>query len=254
MLVVHGVWRPGVGLAVWAEDSRLPAHPPRRPGRAPRERPHPFAADHAALAAALAAAAEPTGLGTALLTLPTRAGAPLDSPELVRPEVAAAVRGAVTLAGWRVPVLRYAPDAALPLLRAVDTLAAVPGATLRHLAELAEFAVDLTARGRVLPGLAEAPPPPRPAAPVARAVWRPLLTGTDAAWARALALALPPAARAATGPDEPDEKRGPGAADVSGTPSGADAGRRRGGPRAGRHPPAPGSTDHARGSTDHAKS
>lgn len=215
MLVVHGVWRSGVGLAVWAEDSALPADAPRRPGRAPRERPHPFAADQAALVAALAATAEPAHLGTALLTLPTRAGAPLDSPELVRADVAGPVRGPVTLAGWRVPVLWYAPDAALALLRGVDAVAAVPGATLRHLAELADFAVDLAARGRVLPGLAEAPPTARARAggkraeAGARAVWRPLLTGTDAAWARALALALPPAARAATGPDEPGD---PGAA------------------------------------------
>ncbi|MER7474968.1 ATP-dependent helicase, partial [Micromonospora sp. NPDC000018] len=238
MLVVHGVWRSGFGLAVWAEDSTLPARAPRRPGRAPRERPHPFAAGHPTLAAALAEAAEPADLGTALLTLPTRAGSPLDSPELVRTAVAEPVRGPVTLAGWRVPVLRYAPDAALPLLRALDGLAVVPGATLRHLAELADFAVDLAARGRVLPGLAApASTPSTGGAPTstgrvggagrsgrpghdgtrrrvspggdwstvdgqraqvaARAVWRPLLTGTDAAWARALALALPPAARAA---------------------------------------------------------
>lgn len=219
MLVVHGVWRCGVGLVVWAEDSTLPVHASRRPGRAPRERPHPFAADHATLAAALAASAEPTDLGTALLTLPTRVGAPLDSPELVRPEVAGAARGAVTLAGWRVPVLRYAPDAALPLLRGLDALAAVPGATLRHLAELADFAVDLTARGRVLPGLTEPSQERGDGGVTARAVWRPLLTGTDAAWARALALALPPAARAATGPDAPGR---PGAAAGTGRPYGPD--------------------------------
>ncbi|MDT0529872.1 SNF2-related protein [Micromonospora sp. DSM 115977] len=247
MLVVHGVWRSGVGLAVWAEDSALPSHAPRRPGRAPRERPHPFAADHATLTAALAATAEPTDLGTTLLTLPTRAGAPLDSPELVRPEVAGAARGAVTLAGWRVPVLRYAPDAALPLLRGLDAVVAVPGATLRHLAELADFAVDLAARGRVLPGLTEAPPAARARAggeraeAGARALWRPLLTGTDAAWARALALALPPAARAATGPDAPGD---PGAAAGAGTPSGPVAARRaRPGPPAGRHRSAPVAVD-----------
>ncbi|MEU8297083.1 DEAD/DEAH box helicase [Micromonospora sp. NPDC048909] len=237
MLVIHGLWRPGPAeaeLAVWAEESTLPAQAPRRPGRAPRERPHPFAADHPTLAAALAEAAEPTGLGTALLTLPTRAGSPADSPELVRTAVATPPRGRVTLAGWRVPVLRYAPDAALALLRALVELPAAPGATLRHLAELAEFAADLVTRGRILPGLAD-PLPTRTAgsaAPAvadsavgpdvgpdsdghlvadgaarwaspsddgvpARAVWRPLLTGTDAAWARSLALAVPPAARAA---------------------------------------------------------
>ncbi|SCG39104.1 DEAD/DEAH box helicase [Micromonospora halophytica] len=241
MLVIHGVWLVGAGLAVWAEDSALPARAPRRPGRAPRERPHPFAADHATLAAALGDV--PAVAGSVPLTLPTRAGSPLDSPELVRTTVTEPVRGPVTLAGWRVPVLSYDPDDALALLRTLDGCPAVPGATLRHLVGLADFAVDLVARGRVLPGLADppsvslaalvgaaaaAPPPTRGAdakaaapppaggadAPAGRwrrpgvadghrpawAVWRPLLTGVDAGWARSLALALPPAARAATLP------------------------------------------------------
>jgi non-specific serine/threonine protein kinase len=249
VLVIHGVWRPGAGLAVWAEASALPSRPPRRPGRAPRERPHPFAADHATLAAALGD--PPAGPGTVRLFLPTRAGAPLDSPELVRTAVEVPARGPVTLAAWLVPTLVYAPDAALALLRAPAAGPSVPaapgtgtndsapaaaptvpaagptgpgapaggpvvlGAGLRHLAELADFATDLVQRGRVLPGVVgpatgSSAPPTGLAAPAgepltARAVWRPLLTGTDAAWARSLALALPPAVRAAGGPagDDP---------------------------------------------------
>lgn len=226
MLVIHGSWRLGAGLAVWAEDSTSPSRAPRRAGRAPRERPHPFAAGHTALAAALAEVAEPTVLGAVLLTLPTRAGSPLDSPELVRTSPVAPGRGPVTLAGWRVPALVYAPDTALPLLLRIAAADAVPGATLRHFAELAAFAVDLAARGRVLPGVRPEPggapqsaakPRSRPAgtagtgrvsrasatasadghASTAWAVWRPLLTGADAGWARSLALALPPAARSA---------------------------------------------------------
>ncbi|MEU4333939.1 DEAD/DEAH box helicase [Micromonospora lupini] len=228
MLVIHGLWLPGsgstAGLAVWAEDSAAPP-PAARSGRPPRERPHPFAAGHAELAAALADAADPARPATALLTLPTRAGAPTDSPELIRTTVAPPARGRLTLATWRVPILVYAPDDALLLLRALDDLPAVPGATLRHLAELADFAADLVARGRVLPGVttpanttgpadADASSPdvgagssagsadvhaagPTADQVTARAVWRPLLTGTDAGWARSLALALPPAARAA---------------------------------------------------------
>ncbi|WP_405116802.1 SNF2-related protein [Micromonospora sp. NBC_01405] len=171
-----------------------------------------------------------TGPGTAeagsvLLRLPTRAGSPVDSTELVRTAVAEPVRGSVTLAGWRAPALRYAPADALALLRATGDHVGVPGASLRHLAELAEFAADLVRRGRVLPGVAPSRPedddpgalaaraepafrpaggptrarrrPARTGAVTARAVWRPLLTGADAAWARSLALALPPAARAA---------------------------------------------------------
>ncbi|MFF4890565.1 SNF2-related protein [Micromonospora chersina] len=240
MLVIHGLWLPGRGLALWAEDSRLPARAPRRPGRAPRERPHPFAADHAALAAALG---DPPGAPiSVLLDLPTRAGSPIDSPELVRTAVGDPVRGPVTRAGWRIPALVYAPDAAFALLRALVPAEAVPGASLRHLAELADFAADLVTRGRVLPGVADPDLSPFPTGPAAEAgppapaeagspggadrrrtdfamlsgegrrrlrvvddsdvvtaaaLWRPLLAGTDAAWARSLALALPPAARAA---------------------------------------------------------
>ncbi|WP_204945939.1 DEAD/DEAH box helicase [Micromonospora luteifusca] len=245
MLVIHGLWLPGdgstAGLAVWAEDSAAPP-PPARPGRPPRVRSHPFAAGHADLAAVLADAAEPARPDTVLLTLPTRAGAPTDSPELIRTAVAPPARGRLTLAGWRVPVLVYAPDDALPLLRNLEELPAVAGATLRHLAELADFAADLVTRGRVLPGVsttadshlpgAAAPVPPgagEPAPPgaaatgpvgaaatvPARAVWRPLLTGTDAGWARSLALALPPAARAAAA--------APAAAGVRTTPNTAAA-------------------------------
>ncbi|MGC4836950.1 SNF2-related protein [Micromonospora vinacea] len=246
MLVIHGLWLPGEsstgGLAVWAEDSTAPI-PAARSGRPARERQHPFAAGHTDLAAALADTAEPTRPDTALLTLPTLAGAPTDSPELIRATVAPAARGRLTVAGWRVPILVYAPDDALSLLQALDDIPAVPGATLRHLAELADFAADLVTRGRVLPGVrtTTGDQPPGGAAMSgdqtagrqtaggaamsgdqtagrqtagagvtaasgaaeqvpAQAVWRPLLTGTDAAWARSLALALPPAARAAVLP------------------------------------------------------
>ncbi|WTZ02081.1 DEAD/DEAH box helicase [Micromonospora sp. NBC_01392] len=227
MLVIHGLWLPGAGLALWAEDGTLPAAAPRRPGRAPRERPHPFAADHATLAAALdPMPGEPISV---LLGLPTRAGSPLDSPELVRAAVGDPVRGPVTRAGWRVPALAYGPDDAYALLRAPrpDPV----GASVRHLAELADFAADLVTRGRLLPtvlALKEGPPlnasgrdgalshhPARARRRLravaeadvvtALALWRPLLTGTDAGWARDLALALPPAARAAregVGPGE----------------------------------------------------
>ncbi|MFY1681152.1 SNF2-related protein [Micromonospora sp. WMMD730] len=276
MLVVHGVWLVGAGLAVWAEDSARPTQVPRRPGRAPRERPHPFAADPGTLAALLG----DRPAGTVPLTLPTRAGAPLHSPELVPATVAEPARGPVTLAAWRTPVLRYAPDDAFDLLRTLDGLDAVVGAGLRHLAELAGFAVDLVARGRLLPGVADLPPGDVPAdrrptdrpeedgppdrrpeadgpvdrrpggdapvdrrpggdAPVDRrasgrstgkavgwAVWRPLLTGADAAWARSLALALPPAVRAAVDPGPPPARPRPGAGRTAGKrpgPEGASA-------------------------------
>ncbi|MET7835295.1 DEAD/DEAH box helicase [Micromonospora sediminicola] len=273
MLVIHGLWLPGAGLALWAEDGTLPARAPRRPGRVPRERPHPFAADHATLAAALdGPPGEPVSV---LLGLPTRAGSPVDSPELVRAAVEDPGRGPVTRAGWRVPALAYAPDDAYALLRAGWPHPV--GASLRHLGELADFAADLVTRGRVLPGVVDAYPgggrpasgrradgpggavpggplstalagpdgsaPGRqPSAAVrtgggrglrvvgetdvatALAVWRPLLTGTDAAWARDLALALPPAARAAR-EWQPETAGAPVVAPVTtGAPTAAGAG------------------------------
>ncbi|MEE6262218.1 SNF2-related protein [Plantactinospora sonchi] len=255
MLVVHGVWRGGGRLALWAEDSSRPARPPRRPGRAPRERPHPFAVGHPGLAEALGELAAKAATGTVLLTLPTRGGGPADSPELVRtePVEAAGGRGPVTLAGWRVPTLEYDADHALPVLlmfgerESVEVDRPVPGASLRHLARLAEFAVELVRRGRTLPGLrrpsvaatlgtgrtstatgtggtsgatggggtstatgtggtsgatggggtSTATGGGAAAGETAEAVWWPLLTGADAGWARALTMALPPAARSA---------------------------------------------------------
>ncbi|HEX5597124.1 MAG TPA: DEAD/DEAH box helicase [Micromonosporaceae bacterium] len=192
MLVVHGLWLTGGRLALWAEDSGLPTAPPRWPGRPPRERPHPFAADHSALTEALGEVGAKATTGNALLTLPTRGGVPLDSPELMRREPAPPSRAAVTLARWRVPILEYDADAALPLLQALDDDGPTRGAGLRHLTEVAAFAVELVARGRTLPGIDGD-----------RAIWRPLLTGADAAWARSLALALPPAVRAAAADTAP---------------------------------------------------
>jgi non-specific serine/threonine protein kinase len=193
--VIHGVWLVGGRFALWGEDSTLPTHSPRRPGRPPRERPHPFAAGHAALAEVLGEAAAKASTSTALLTLPTRAGAPTDSPELLRSDSAEPARGSLALAGWRVPTLEYDADHALPVLRALaDGGSVVRGGPLRLLEELAGVAVDLVSRGRTLPGVLVT------LDGAASAVWRPLLTGADAAWVRALAMALPPAVRAA----EPD--------------------------------------------------
>lgn len=165
MLVVHGLWRSG-RLALWAEDSTLPT---QADGAA-----HPFAT-------------RPPGAGepsTIALRLPTANGRPVDSPELVRDSEP--VGGKVTLAEWLVPILE------LPADRALDVLAhggwETVGASVRHLSELAEFARDLVKRGRVLPWVDDE----------RRCRWRPVLTGSDAAWARSLALAQPPVARAET--------------------------------------------------------
>ena len=193
MFVVHACWlglstsRLG-GLAIWGEDSSAPTTPPRRPGRARRIQPHPYAATHAELEALLPPAARQAAMETATLTLPTRGGGPVASPELVRDEIGA-VSGDLRAGMWQVPTLRLEPDLALALLRSLDVEAAAYGASVVHLIGLAGFAADLVARGRLLPVVLSDPP---------RAVWRPVVTGPDAAWARVLASSMPPPVVAAS--------------------------------------------------------
>jgi non-specific serine/threonine protein kinase len=191
-LVVHGCWlrdparSPAGRLGVWAEDSTGPPTPARRPGRAPRTQPHPFAVGHTELTSLLPALAA-AATGTATLHLPTRGGGPVGSPELIREEIVDA-GGGVRAGEWRVPVLELPADSAYALLRGLDPETVAYGASLAHLAEVATFAADLVARGRLLPAVLTDPP---------GAVWRPVLTGPDAAWARLLASAMPPPLAAA---------------------------------------------------------
>ena len=179
MLVVHTLWRPDSTLVVWAEDADRPAVRARAA--------HPFAASATRLADALGL---PDPVVAVAVRLPTRAGTPLDSPELLREDMPERVRGPVTLVEWRVPAIELDPDAALVLLRRLDDGARVLGATARHALEISAFVTDLIGRGRVVPSVDRDP---------LRAVWRPVLTGPDAIWAQALALAVPPAARAGGG-------------------------------------------------------
>ena len=195
MFVVHALWRRdperGSGrLALWAEDSTAPV-PRRKPGRAPKARPHPFAATHRLLTAALGSTGDRTGT---LLTvrLPTRGGRPLDSPQLVRDQVDQA-SGATTAELWQVPVVEFDADTAARTLADLDFERATPATSTTHLVELGRFAADLVGRGRLLPGVALHPP---------RATWRPVLTGPDAAWTRALAQSQPPSLTAAD-PERP---------------------------------------------------
>jgi SNF2-related domain/SNF2 Helicase protein/Helicase conserved C-terminal domain len=196
LFVIHALWRDG--LMLWAEDSLA-----RRTGSRAAE--HPFAASVEDLADITQPAATGSPLAaTATLSLPTRARIPLDSPELVRDEVPPDSRGTVTLAPWRVPTITYRPDEALAVLAALGRSAGnddtALGASTRHLVQIALFAHDLVHRGRLLPGIElpsdERAPGVESDQPATRAVWRPVLTGPDAAWAQALVLGLPPSARA----------------------------------------------------------
>ncbi|HYB14475.1 MAG TPA: DEAD/DEAH box helicase, partial [Streptosporangiaceae bacterium] len=97
----------------------------------------------------------------------------------------------VRLGAWRVPVLAFAPAAALDLLGAAGQLGdlATVGGSLPYLAAVARFAEGLAARGRVLPVLAAGDG-------TYAARWRPVLGGADVQRARDLAAAMPPSCRA----------------------------------------------------------
>jgi SNF2 family DNA or RNA helicase len=176
VIVVHGFWPVSGRLCLWGEDASLPDVPPRRAGRRPRVQPHPFAASHDALGALLG---DKGAASTVELRLPSRAG-PVASPELVRDAVPAG-QGPVEPREWSVPALAYEPDEAFALLR--SDLEPATGADVRALRAVADFAADLTARGRLLPAVVGD-----------EARWLPVVTGPDVATVRALALALPPSA------------------------------------------------------------
>jgi SNF2 family DNA or RNA helicase len=220
MLVIHGVWAHGE-LCLWAEDPARPAAPR---ARCSPPAPHPFASPAAELAGLLAALPGPAGQAAAAaartqltLQLPSADGParPLASPDLIRPGALAPARRAgsrTALARWHVPALALAPAAASDLFRATAALGelAVPGPSVPYFAALAAFADALAARGRVLPVLAAAQPPPDHAAqpppgyaaqppPGYAARWRPVLAGADAQRARDLAAAMPASCRAAGG-------------------------------------------------------
>lgn len=188
VLVVHAIWLPGSRLALWAEDPVRPVTPTRR-----HRQPHPFAAPAEELATALGPLVAKAAHATLTLPLPTAAGAPVASPELVRDALAA--RGQVSSRPWVVPTVEYEVDEALAVLDDLTTADAALAATARHLIDLARFAQDLVARGRLLPTIDPDGP---------HAWWRPVLTGADAAWTQSLCLALPPAGWAH------DPGRGPG--------------------------------------------
>ena len=210
MLVIHGLWAAGA-LHCWAEDARAAGSPaPRRGGRPPRVRPHPFAAPGSAVLTVLLAQDSRAGTagdvaGTpATLLLPTLHGAPLASPEMPTEAPGRPGTARPTGALWQVPAvrLRAAAEHATLTAELPDDVAA--GASWRHLRELATFADDLAGRGRVLPTAVPQTEPPHTDRPQAR--WRPVLTGTDAGWARSLVLAAPPVLAAAVA----DSDGGPG--------------------------------------------
>jgi SNF2 family DNA or RNA helicase len=181
MLVAHATWHYGA-LCVWAE--RTGPFVPEDAAQAPA--PHPFATrdfsgtSYEGLVRG-AARVELT------MTLPSHGGVPCPSAELGAPSSGRDPE----LREWLVPALVLEPFPAMALLQAAEDAAdVVPGSDLRFLCLLADEAVHLTQRGRVLPRLLR-----EDGDLVAR--WHPVLD--DVARFRDLARAMPSACRAADG-------------------------------------------------------
>ncbi len=201
MIVVHGLGTPDEGVLLWGEDSTRCDSPTRGAARrgVTTAAPHPFAADTAALVTVLTAALDAPAAwlgradtGHSEITLPSQGARPLDSPELVRDTPPPRSRAQLRLSPWLVPTLTIDAGRVGPVLTAVARCQTGVGASLRHLARVAEFAEDLARRGRVLPTITADDTRPG----LAHAQWRPVLTGADERWSRALASATPPVARA----------------------------------------------------------
>jgi SNF2 family DNA or RNA helicase len=192
MLVLHGFWSPADSLCLWAEDSERAVKSSSQAYRSAR--PHPFAAP--AVAVAEIYAGKP---GEATLLLPSLRTAPLDSPELVRVIPRPRAHSGPVLLPWAVPVVMLDAASALAALeeRADDVRY---GASLDYLAEVAAFARELVARGRVLPTFER-----DDSGGGAVATWRPVLQGRDVVTAHTLVTAMPPVCRAVPDRDDPQQ-------------------------------------------------
>jgi superfamily II DNA or RNA helicase len=199
--VLHAVWAAADRLHLWGEQPLAAGRLPRPRGRAPadgRPRRHPYAARTSTLQGALG---ELSGLDMASssspvetqVVLPTGPASPLPSPDLPgASDVGEVARGTRP---WRVDALELDAGDALALLAALPAESppnARPAASLRAAATLATVALELAARGRVVPGLVTR-------AGRFEARWSPALDTADRRRLTALAPALPPVLLAAAG-------------------------------------------------------
>lgn len=180
MLVLHGFWSTE-DLCLWAEDSALSVKSASQALRAAR--PHPFAAP-----ADVIAEIHTGKPGNAVLLLPSLRTSPLDSPELMRVTPRPASRSAPALLPWSVPVVSLPAASALALFdeKAADVRY---GESVTYIADIANFARKLVARGRILPALGVDEGQPV-------AFWRPVIQGADVMELTAIIAAMPPVCRA----------------------------------------------------------
>jgi hypothetical protein len=172
VIALHGLWSRDSKLCVWGEDSEAPARAARRRGgrpAKPRARKHPFACaapDLAGAFEALGVSLEPDALleRELHLLLPSFDEGPQHSPQLLRGVQEGRLRSSPELLDpWVVPAIGLGPAAALELLLAqpagghagdaTNPKGVALGDSLRFLAEASKLALELVARGRLLPGL-----------------------------------------------------------------------------------------------------
>jgi non-specific serine/threonine protein kinase len=208
VIVVHAFWHPA-GLQLWGEATdRYGLAAPARRGRAPKRsaaREHPFAAEVRALteaAARLGAPASHLASGEFTLHLPSHPRAPQPSPDLLHAHAAEPPGEPSAVAPWIVATF------GIPYIDAIGFLLGLPpdpvdgaaaAGTLRWWAEAAKLALELVARGRVVPVIE----------PDRSARWRPVLSDdADAERMAVLRRAFPGACAAAeirTAGGEPDD-------------------------------------------------
>ena len=209
MLALHATWALDRRLHLWAEDAAAFEARQRRTARRASGVPaHPWAAasEGVALAVETAIAADAGLVGGArpgrlILVLPGDTANPWPSPRIAAaPPHDAAARA--DLEPWTIPTLSFSPGAAISLLLTGRFEETSPGASFDHLAATVLFGLELTARGRFLPGLV--------AAPDGRgfeARWLAAPSVTDADRLRSLARTMPPSCRAEAGPADPRGRR-----------------------------------------------
>jgi len=201
VIALHAVWSRDSQLCVWGEDSGLPARAPKRRGRrpaTPRPRQHPFACAAQNLAGALDALGVSLGSDARIerevsLMLPSFDDGPQHSPQLPPGGEDRCSDDPELLHPWVVPAIGLGPAAAVEVLLALPSWpppGLALGDSLRFLAEAGKLALELVARGRVLPGLAR-----RDEGWIAS--WRPVTIDVDdAERVRMLVAAMPPLVRA----------------------------------------------------------
>ncbi len=206
MIVLHATWSRTARLCVWGEDGSLPSFAPPRRGRPPaKPRPHPFAAGIEDLAQALGQACpqlDPAAsvAGELYVLLPSDAHRPQASPHLLRAVDEGATFGRPDrLHPWVVPIATFGAADAVELLLGLPghgQPGLAIGDSLRFLAEISKLALELLARGRVMPMLARSED-----RWLAR--WQPVATDPgDAERLQLLAGSIPPLLRAEVGISE----------------------------------------------------